>query len=85
MNREKLISSLQRTLNVFMFVFLGVYLGTCLATYLDYRQRPDLYAMWSAPWYTRLLPLGVGFAGVFTLCLLCKWALRRWAGGKKNG
>ena len=80
MNRKKLISTLQRTLNVFMLVFLGVYLGTCLATYLDYRQRPGLYATWSAPWYTGLLPLGVGFVGVIALCLLCKWALKHWAG-----
>lgn len=46
---------------------IGVYTGYCLATYINYRRHPQLYAMQSAPWYTELLPIGIL---IIFLCLI---------------
>ena len=34
---------------------VGVYLGNVLFVWFDYRNNPGLYAMYSAPWYTKII------------------------------
>lgn len=46
---------------------IGIYAGYCLATYINYRRHPQLYALQSAPWYTELILAGI-LAG--SVCLI---------------
>ena len=48
---------------------VGVFAGTSIHQYIDYRQRSDLYALTSAPWYTSI-QIGAVFTVVVVLILL---------------
>ena len=48
---------------------VGVFAGTSVYQYIDYRQRSDLYALTSAPWYTSI-QIGAVFTVVVVLILL---------------
>ena len=50
-------------LKVFLFAQLGTCLGRALWLYVDYRRRPALYEMQSAPWYTGALVTAAFTAG----------------------
>lgn len=41
-------------LKVFIFVQLGACAGSVLQKYLDFVNHPELYAYYSAPWYTSI-------------------------------
>lgn len=47
----------------------------------DYHKKPDLYAMASAPWYTRMIPGTVIFGGLILaeilIFLLARRGIRR--------
>lgn len=69
-------------LGIAIWSFAGVFLGGSFYTWWDYKTRPGLYAMRSAPWY-----LGIQMGAVFTaafvaLFLLLRWAIRRRMGKK---
>ena len=49
------MEKLHTYLKVFLFVQLGGCLGRVLAQYGDYRMHPDVYMLYSAPWYTGIL------------------------------
>ena len=64
-------------LKIFLGCSIGVFLGSCIYRYLDFKARPDLYAMQSAPWY-----LGLGIQGLFTaalafVLLAAMWLVRK--------
>ena len=46
------MKSARTFLKVFLFVQLGSCLGRFLRQYVDYRKKPTLYEINSAPWYT---------------------------------
>ena len=48
---------------------VGVFAGTSVYQDIDYRQRSDLYALTSAPWYTSI-QIGAVFTVVVVLILL---------------
>ncbi len=50
-----MLKKANRLLTILMYSLIGVFLGYSIYTYADYRTRPGLYAMYSAPWYTPLL------------------------------
>ena len=47
---------------------MGVFAGTSVYQYIDYRQRPGLYALISAPWYTSI-QIGAIFTAAVVLIL----------------
>ena len=55
---------LYATLKICLGCGIGVLLGSCIYRYLDFKARPDLYAMQSAPWYR-----GLEIQGLFTVVL----------------
>ena len=55
---------LYATLKLFLGCSIGVFLGRCIYLYFDFKVRPDLYAMQSAPWYADLK-----FQGIITAVL----------------
>ena len=46
-----------------IFGQIGACLGHMFAIYNNYLRHPDLYAMYSAPWYVDLIPTAV-FTGI---------------------
>ena len=56
-------------LKSFLGCSIGVFLGSCIYRCLDFKARPDLYAMQSAPWYTRLEVQGL-YTAVLAVILL---------------
>ena len=59
-----------------MFSLIGVYIGCCIYTYADYRARPGLYALYSAPWYTQLLVCGVCVLVLLAVLFAAKLVIR---------
>ena len=49
---------------------IGVFAGSSLYRCWDYAQRPELYAMDSAPWYGRILLSGTVTAVVAAILLI---------------
>lgn len=60
-----MLEKLNYILNIVIGSLIGVFIGQGLYDFWDYRARPGLYAMQSAPWYT-----GILVRGVFTLAAL---------------
>ena len=56
---------INQVLNIIMGSFTGVFIGSGIYKYWHFRKYPDLYAAYSAPWYT-----GILVNGLFTLVLL---------------
>ena len=46
------MKQLHKFLKAFIFVQLGACCGRVLAKYLDFVNHPEVYAYYSAPWYT---------------------------------
>ena len=63
------MKKLYNTLKVALWCVVGVFIGMSIYQYIDYRQRPDLYALTSAPWYTSIR-IGAVFTVVAVLLLL---------------
>jgi len=46
-----------------MFIVIGSTIGTCIGNalfvWVDYRNNPSLYEMYSSPWYTRIISVSV--------------------------
>ena len=60
-----MLEKLNYILNLVIGSLSGVFIGQSLYDFWDYRARPGLYAMQSAPWYT-----GIFVRGIFTIAVL---------------
>lgn len=49
-----MMEKLYRGLKYAALSIAGIFLGDSLHTWLDYRARPELYEVNSAPWYLRI-------------------------------
>ena len=65
------------TLNIIIGSFVGVFIGRVIYTLWDFRTRPELYAMQSAPWYTSILVNGVFTLVVLLVCVMIKVIIKR--------
>ena len=65
-----------RLLTILMYSLIGVFLGYSIYTYTDYRARPGLYALYSAPWYTPLLLYGACVLVLLAVLLAAKLVIR---------
>ncbi len=63
------MKKLYQILRTAILCVVGVFFGTSIYQYIDYRRRPDLYALTSAPWYTSI-QIGVIFTAAVVLILL---------------
>ena len=64
-------------LKIFLGCSIGVFLGSCIYRYLDFKARPDLYAMQSAPWYLSLEIQGLFTAALAFVLLAAMWLVRK--------
>ena len=71
------MKKLYNTLKVALWCVVGVFIGTSIYQYIDYRQRPDLYALTSAPWYMSIQIGGIFTAAVVLLLLLAMRIVKR--------
>ena len=63
---------LNTVLNTVIGAFLGVFLGRGAYVVWNFKTRPELYAMQSAPWYTSILVDGVFTVLVLIICFVIK-------------
>ena len=68
---------LYATLKIFLGCSIGVFLGSCTCRCLDFKARPDLYAMRSVPWYQPLKVQGLVTAGIAVIVLAVMWLVRK--------
>ena len=64
-------------LKIFLGCSIGVFLGSCIYRYLDFKARPDLYAMQSVPWYLGLEIQGLFTAALAFVLLAAMWLVRK--------
>ena len=63
---KKTWQKIKRILNIITGVSGGCYIGRVLWVIVDYKMNPDLYASYSAPWYTPIITASV-FWGIVIL------------------
>ena len=68
---------LYATLKLFLGCSIGVFLGRCIYLYFDFKARPDLYAMQSAPRYADLKFQGIITAVLAAVLLAVMWLVRK--------
>ena len=63
-----MLQKVNRLLTILMLSLIGVFLGYSIYTCADYRTRPGLYELYSAPWYTQLLVCGAACWSCWSFC-----------------
>lgn len=77
---EKNISLLKRIyslLNIVIGSSIGVFIGSTVYTYWEYQKNPELYAMYSAPWYTSAMVHGVAVAVIVFAAVVLKYMIKK--------
>lgn len=64
-------------LNIVIGSCVGVFVGHLIYLYLDYKKRPGLYEMQSAPWYTSVIVYGLCTFTLLAAASGAKWIIRR--------
>ncbi len=64
-------------LKIMMWSVIGVFIGGSLYKWYDYKTRPDLYAMQSAPWYLVVATSAVITMAVVLIMLVIMWLIRK--------
>lgn len=63
---------LNNILSTIMGAFIGVFIGHGGYVVWNFKTRPELYAMQSAPWYTSILVYGAFTLVVLLVCIAIK-------------
>ena len=71
------MKKLYQILRTALWCVVGVFAGTSIYQYIDYRQRPNLDALTSAPWYTSIQIGAVFTVAVVLLLLLAMQIVKR--------
>lgn len=66
------MKKLNQLLNIVIGAFIGVFVGHSLCVMWNYKTRPDMYYLQSAPWYTSILVYGLFTIAVVVICMLIK-------------
>ena len=66
------MKKLNNILNIIIGAFVGVFIGHGIYVVGNYKTRPELYAMQSAPWYTSILVYGAFTFVVLLICFVIK-------------
>ena len=72
------MKKLDQFLHTLFWVVPGMFAGIALYEYGNYRARPGLYAMWSAPWYVGLLLPGIVCLAVMAFAWVLRRVIRKW-------
>ena len=71
------MKKLYQILRTAILCVVGVFFGTSIYQYIDYRRRPDLYALTSASWYTHIQSGAIFTAAVVLSLLLAMRIVKR--------
>ncbi len=71
-----MLKKINHILNIIIESFIGVFIGHGIYVFWDYKTRPDLYAMQSAPWYTSILVYGLFTIVVLIAGIIIKLIIR---------
>ena len=66
------MKKLNNILNVIIGAFVGVFIGHGIYVVWNFKTRPVLYAMQSAPWYTSIFVYGTVTLVVLLICFAIK-------------
>lgn len=79
-----MLKRVNQGLNFVIYGFLGAFTGHGIFVYWDYKTHPVLYAMQSAPWYTRILLDAAVTVVVVAIAIVAKLIIRRKIGETKS-
>ena len=71
------MKNLNDILNTIMGASVGVLIGHGVYVVWNFKARPELYAMQSAPWYTSILVYGAFTLVVLLVCVMIKVIIKR--------
>ncbi len=63
---------LNNILNKIIGTFVGVFIGHAIYIFWNFKTKPKMYAMQSAPWYTSILVYGTFTLFVLFICIFLK-------------
>ena len=66
------MKKLNQILNVIIGAFVGTFIGRGIYVVWNFNTHPELYAMYSAPWYTSILVDGAFTVVVLLICFVIK-------------
>ena len=72
-----MLKKINHILNIIIESFIGVFIGHGIYVFWDYKTRPGLYAMQSAPWYTSILIYGICMIVALIVGIIMKLIIRR--------
>ena len=73
------MKKLNYILNIMMGTCVGVFIGHGIYAVWDFKTRPELYEMQSAPWYTSILVYGAFTIMVLAIGIVLKVILKHYA------
>ena len=73
------MKTLNHFLNILIGAFVGAFIGYGIFVYWDFKTHPDLYAAWSAPWYTGILVNGAVTLAVVVVAVIVKIIIKKYA------
>lgn len=65
-----MIRKVEMILRIILWCTVGAFLMSSVWIFVDYKTHPDLYATYSAPWYTGIMVHGAVAAILIIICLL---------------
>lgn len=71
------MKKLNTLINIIMGAFIGVFIGHVIYVVWDFKTRPELHALQSAPWYTSILLYGAFTLAVLLVCVMIKVIIKR--------
>ena len=66
------MKKLNHMLNIIIGSVIGAFIGRGLYVVWNYKTRPEVYAMQSAPWYTSILVDGAFILVALLICIVIK-------------
>jgi hypothetical protein len=64
-------------LNIIIGSSVGVFIGHSIYKYFDYRKRPNLNELQSAPWYTSIQIYGLATGIVILIAIILKFLIKK--------
>lgn len=75
--RKREMQKLYHFLGRMLWVFIGVFIGSSVYRYCDYITHRELYATYSAPWYSSIQINAIFTLITVTGIFLCMLAIKR--------
>ena len=71
------MKKLNTIVNTTIGAFVGAFIGHGIYVVWNFKTRPELYAMQSAPWYTSIMMYGAFTIVVLLICFVIKAISKR--------